>query len=100
MSRFYGVLSVGEEDNPEQVMRASRVNDDYMTAEVCSETHTYRLSLYADGSTYLDRLPRRWQEAQGVDSDDWEWLWSDEDDGVFEGMNVVDNPEADRENDV
>ncbi len=82
MSKFYGVLTVGDEDNPDQVMRASRVSDDFMTAEVCSETHTYRLSLYADGSAYLDRVPSRWQEAQGVDEEEWEWLWNNEDDDI------------------
>ncbi len=74
MSRFYGVLSVGTEDEPERVMRASRVGDDYIQAELCTETHTYRLALFEDGEICLDLIPRRWQEAQDAD-EDWELLW-------------------------
>lgn len=79
MSKFYGVLTVGTEDEPERVVRASRVGDDFITAELCTETHTFRLSLYADGSHYLDCIEKRWTEAQEMYEDaDWDCLWDNE----------------------
>ena len=75
MSRFYGVLSVGTEDEPERVMRASRVGDDYIQAELCTETDTYRLVIFADGTVCLDRIPCRWQEAQEENEERWDILW-------------------------
>lgn len=97
MSKFYGVLTVGEEDKPEQAVRTSRVSDNFITAEVCNESTTYRVSLYEDGSAYVDKVEKRWNDAQLVEDDEWEWLWSNEvDDETF----VSSLPEFDAENDL
>lgn len=78
MSKFYGVITTGRGDRDTNVMRASRAGDDYMTAEVSTEDTTYRLSLYDTGEVYLDKIRKRWQEAQVYDEEDWTELYRQE----------------------
>ena len=69
------MLTVGEEDNPETAIRASRVDDDFIQAELCNETHTYCLRLYANGEVVLDRIGKRWNDAQEAKDNEWEDLF-------------------------
>jgi hypothetical protein len=70
MSRYYGVLTAGRGD---RVERTSRTGEEFLRADLCDETHTYRLEI-CEGGIFLARIGKRWQAADATPEPEWEVL--------------------------